>query len=69
MKFGESSNCVSFKIYVLLMKIYFKIVKIALVREFVRLATSFMSMVSLSGVVITIMMADIPSGIFHVSNV
>lgn len=69
MKFGESSNCVSFKIYVLLMKIYFKIVKIALVREFVRLVTSSMSMVSLSGVVITIMMADIPSGIFHVSNV
>lgn len=51
------------------MKIYFKIVKIALVREFVRLVTSSMSMVSLSGVVITIMMADIPSGIFHVSNV
>lgn len=69
MKFGESSNCVSFKIYVLLMKIYFKIVKIALVREFVRLVASSMSMVSLSGVVITIMMADIPSGIFHVSNV
>lgn len=64
MKFGESSNCVSFKIYVLLMKIYFKIVKIALVREFVRLVTSSMSMVSLSGVVITVMMADIPSGIF-----
>lgn len=64
MKFGESSNCVSFKIYVLLMKIYFKIVKIALVREFVRLVASSMSMVSLSGVVITVMMADIPSGIF-----